>query len=152
MGRAFPVAMVVVAVGFSAVSTATYRSATLTFRYPAAWSVRRHVFAGGTTVRVRLASAGVSRSCRFAGWRPRGCRLPNGGVLVAWQLTSSWRPMPWSAVVRPGPCRTIGADETIVRNFSSAYSVEACLRDPSKAAERQVEAMLASARFPAPPS
>jgi hypothetical protein len=61
--------------------------------------------------------------------------------------------MPWFAIIRPGPCRTIGADETIVRNFSNAYSVEACLRGPGRnAAERQVRAMLASARFPAPPA
>lgn len=151
----FAVAVSVVAILAPPGTAASYRSRTLTFHYPAGWHVHRQVYPDGTTTLVRLSNTRVGAACTFVRLRPTGCtRLRRGGVLVEWVLSDAWRPMPpFLGILRPGPCKAIGGDETIASTFwIPYYSFVACIRGPgTRATERQLRAMRASVRFPRHP-
>jgi hypothetical protein len=112
------------------------------------------------------AGGGTSITC---GWPID--RLSPGGIIVRWEYQGSPNVSLASfpglrtrvggrsaklSTQRPGNCRDLGADETIsvaiARPMPSNWTaVDACLRGPNLAAhERQVRALLRSARFLAP--
>ena len=159
-------------------ATSDFQNAFVAFRYPTGWraqqpnahSVSLHfhpiVFLSDQPTGDACRSDGMTTSC---GWPV--ARLQRCGVLVVWENRGypGWTlsSAPGTAtrvggrparrlVVKPGVCRSIGADETmqfaIARPLKSNWtSVTACLRGPALAdREREVDAVLASTRFAAP--
>ena len=178
-------AVVAVAAGCGASSAATgnatalasFDNAFVQFTYPSDWAASEPVTSGALHVHpmIYLSVQRTSDPCRTqgasvsCGW-PVG-RLRPGGVLVVWenrgypgwtlasmpgtQLTIGGRPAR-RAVSKPGPCATIGGDESvqiaIARPVPANWTaVTACLRQPNLgASERELDALLASIKFKTP--
>jgi hypothetical protein len=138
-------------------STAVFRNGLVSFRYPASWSA--------TISKQRGLHVEPMVYLTTARGRPAGRLAPNG-VLVTWEnrtfpgvihfpgaSTRVGDHAARLAVERPGACGGLGADETISVAIAgqapgSWTQVDACLRGPRLAAlERQLRALLASARF-----
>jgi hypothetical protein len=158
-------------------AVARFRNSVLTFAHPVAWNP--YVSKAAATPHVNpllyLSSQRLHDPCTRAvsssvcGWPID--ELRPGGVLMVWEN----RTFPgWSldsasgdvlrvggrrakrALVHPGECSEIGADETIevaIRRpvANSWTAVTACVRGPHLAdSERRISALLASTRFLAP--
>ena len=155
---------------------ATYRNSFVTFQYPSAWSTSvwkssvlhfdPMVYLSTQSTRNPCRTTGTSTTC---GWPVE--RLAHGGVVLRWEnrgypgtSVASFPGSPASiggrsaklSTQRPGSCGSLGADETIsvaiARPMAGNWTaVDACLRGPNLAeGERQVRALLSSARFLAP--
>jgi hypothetical protein len=154
-----------------------FRNSFLAFTHPAAW--KPFVFPVGGTLHFKpmlyLSSQPAHAPCRTKAsetvctWPVD--RLQPGGAVILWEnggapnwslSTAPGSPFRVGGraakrrVSRPGPCRSIGADETIdvaiERPLADNYTAfTACLKGPGlAAAERRVDALLASTRFLAP--
>jgi hypothetical protein len=147
---------------------ATYAGPTVAFAYPAAWQAQAwqeptHNF----VPLVAVATQPLHDPCAVAanvircGWPVE--RLKRGGTF-AWWARIGLLISPTSLVVtnttvggrgaslatwRPGHCREIGGDKTLVVTvLPGDLHFEACLRKPGLAAhERQIRALLASTTF-----
>jgi hypothetical protein len=138
-----------------AASPVTFRNAYVTFRYPASWHLRQWRPTGGALrYAVWLSNVRLRSPCRRTG-ASTTCseplrRLPPRTVYVSWTLSMTpgftGRPVPLS-IEHPGGCRRLGGGETISEGLAGGTFIEACVRGPGLAAdEREVQAMLASAR------
>jgi hypothetical protein len=139
-----------------------YRGQGIAFAYPVAWSHRGPGFSTNMNGPVvDLSSQPLVNPCRHhgtttvCGWPVDHMR--HGAVVVSWRTggmvaISQLSPPGFSMKVdRPGTCRSLGGDATIVARVVTRthtdFLVTACLRGPGIAAEeRAVRAMLASAR------
>ena len=152
----------------------TYSSSNLSFSYPAAWTAYSShkwwtfhfsplVYLSTQPVHNPCSTKGNETTCGFPVQR-----LRPGGVLAVWQFGQ----VPITGSIRltgkqirvdghhagleettGGECRRIGADRTIEADVElgddGVIFLTACLRGPNLArAEKSVEALLASTRFP----
>jgi hypothetical protein len=150
------VSIVVSGIMFSSgAASSTYRDRNASFRYPASWHAYHwQIPAEEVTFVLWLSNAPLRDPCTIRTRTEYKCgepigRLPRGGVLVTWSVNHLGGQVTKLSIVRPGySCGEIGGDESMLQTFSSGYVAQACLRGPGlRASERQVRAMIASARF-----
>jgi len=164
------------AAGSGAAALATYQNGPLSFSYPANWRPQPFMNISNFTAVITYLSTdrlndpcsrttapgGVTTTC---GWPLK--QLSPGGVLVTWSQATA---IAWQidrepgqpiniagrpgklAVNKPGGCRQVGGEETMIATIatggSSYYQLVACLRSPNQTVgEQQVRALIDSTQI-----